>query len=139
MRDMTIYINFYPYENEADEKELLKLDKYAQRDMERLLEATEQIKEYRKKLFEHTQSLQSEKSRLELKIRRYKRYNGAVSYYVTLTRQYEKENMYKNIINETYSGAERHKAIARYKELKKEYPSITHIEELEKSRWECWN
>ena len=105
MRDMTIYINFYPYENEADEKELLKLDKYAQRDIERLLEATEQIKEYRKKLFEHTQSLQSEKSRLELKIRRYKRYNGAVSYYVTLIRQYERENMYTKIINETYTGS----------------------------------
>lgn len=136
MRDMTIYINFYPYENEADEKALLQLDKYAQRDLERLAEAAEKIKEYRKKLFEHTQSLQNEKSRLELKIRRYKRYNGAVSYYITLTRQYEKENMYKKIIDETYTGQERHTAIARYKALKKEYPNITHIEELEKNRWE---
>ena len=42
----------------------------------------------------------------------------------------------ETIIQETYPGTERHKAIKRFEALKKEYPGAKAIKDIEKRNWE---
>ena len=135
--DYTIYIHLHPYENEAREKELKQLDNWAVRDIERLEETIKTLKDYRKQLYEHTQQLQELESRLQLKLKRERRYDNKVHYYVTVKRIYPaNERMYNDIISEHYDGTQRHEAIKRYEQLKKQYPGIEAIKDIKKGRWE---
>lgn len=135
--DITIYIHLYEYENEARENELKRYDAWAARDIKQLEETIQKLKDYRKQLYEHTQKLQELDSRLQLKIKRERRYNGKVYYYVTIKRIYPaNEKMYNDIINEHYEGTDRHAAIKRYEQLKKQYPGIEAVKDIEKGRWE---
>ena len=137
MRDDTLYVRFHPYENEARESELKQYDTWAARDIQRLEESIEKLKEYRKELYKHTQKLQEMESRLQLKIKRERRYDNKVHYYVTVKRIYPaNERMYNDIISEHYDGADRHSAIKRFEQLKKQYPGIEAIKDIEKGRWE---
>ena len=95
------------------------------------------MKEHRKALYEHTQQLQELDNHLQLKLKRERRYDNKVHYYVTVKRIYPaNERMYNDIINEHYDGSDRSKAIKRYEQLKKEYPGIESIKDIEKGRWE---
>jgi len=135
--DIRIYIHLYEYENEARENELKRYDAWAARDIKQLEETIQKLKDYRKQLYEHTQKLQELDSRLQLKIKRERRYNGKVYYYVTIKRIYPaNEKMYNDIINEHYEGTDRHAAIKRYEQLKKQYPGIEAVKDIEKGRWE---
>ena len=138
MRDeIRLYIHMYPYENEARISELKQYDTWAARDIRSLEETIIKLKEYRKELFEHTQQIQELESRLQLKLKRERRYDNKVHYYVTVKRIYPaNERMYNDIINEHYEGADRHVAIKRFEQLKKEYPGIEAIKDIEKGRWE---
>lgn len=135
--DLTIYIHMRPYENEARIVDLKNMDQWAARDIQRLEETVQILKEYRKELYEHTQRLQELESRLQLKLKREKRYDHKVHYCLTVKRIYPaNERMYNDIINEHYDGSDRSKAIKRYEQLKKEYPCIEAIKDIEKGRWE---
>ena len=138
MRDeIRIYVHMYEYQNEAREGELKQYDAWAARDIKHLEETIEKLKEYRKELYQHTQQLQGMESRLQLKIKRERRYSGKIYYYVTVKRIYPaNEKMYNDLISEHYEGADRHTAIKRYEQLKKQYPGIEAIKDIEKGRWE---
>ena len=135
--DLTLYIHLHPYQNEARENELKQYDTWAARDIQRLEETIQALKEYRKELYAHTQQLQELESHLQLKLKRERRYDNKVHYYVTIKRIYPaNEKMYNDIISEHYEGADRHTAIKRYEQLKKQYPGIEAIKDIEKGRWE---
>ena len=135
--DLTIYIHLHPYENEARIGELKQMDNWVVRDIQRLEETINTLKEYRKALYEHTQQIQELDNHLQLKLKRERRYDNKAHYYVTVKRIYPaNERMYNDIINEHYGGADRHEALKRYEQLKKQYPGIEAIKDIEKGRWE---
>ena len=140
--DLTVYIRLHPYENEARINELKQYDQWAARDIQRLEETINTLKKYRKALFEHTQAIQDLESHLQLELKRYRRYDNKVHYYkvhyyVTVKRIYPaNERMYNDIISEHYDGTQRHEAIKRYEQLKKQYPGIEAVKDIEKGRWE---
>lgn len=135
--NLTVHIYLYPYQNKAQISELAKDDARAVKDIERLEETIARLKEYRKELYEHTQKLQGMKSYLQLKLKREKNYYNKVNYYVTIKRLYpDNADMHQNIIYETYAGTDRHAALKRFEALKKEYPGIEAIIDIEKGRWE---
>jgi hypothetical protein len=113
----------------------MDLDKHALNDIKRLENEIEALKQYRKDLYEHLQQVKSMTSKLLLHLRRYKRYNGKVSYYITIDRIYE-NGITEKVINEEYEGTERNRAFKRYNELLKQYPNIEATKDIEKSRWE---
>ena len=135
--DYTVYIHLLPYQNEARESELARLDQHAVHDIERLEETITILKEYRKQLYEHTRQLQELDNHLQLSLKREKRYSGKVFYYLTIKRVYPtNERMYQEILSERYEGPERFTALKRFDILKKQYPGIEAIKDIEKGRWE---
>ena len=130
-----ICVNMYQFEKQASMKELLHYDKYAQRDIERLQNIIDELKEYRKELYEHVQQVQSMTTILKLSLTRRKDYHGKVFYYLRIEKVYS-DNMTVSELSETYAGTERHKALARAKALQKQYVGIETEISIEKSRWE---
>lgn len=137
MRDDYISLNFYlwPYKNETDQQKLKKYDDYLVRDLDRLQAAINQIRDHRKKMFEHIQKLTASQYTLKLSLIRRKDYYGKVFYYITLAKIFP-EIGGQDIIQETYPGTERHKAIKRFEELRKQYPGAEVIKNVEKGKWE---
>lgn len=130
-----IYVNMYQFEKQASMKELLSYDKYALRDIARLESIIDELKEYRKELYNHVQEVQSIATRLKLSLARRKDYHGKVFYYLRIEKVYG-DNMAVCELSETYAGTERHKALARVKVLQKQYVGIETEISIEKSRWE---
>ena len=130
-----VYINAYEFKGTADIKRLLQYDKHAQSDIERLESIIEELKEYRKELYNHVQEVQSIATSLKLSLTRRKDYHGKVFYYLRIEKVYG-DNMAVCELSETYTGTERHKALARIKELQKQYVGIKTEIDIEKSRWE---
>ncbi len=121
MREEYIPLNIYlwPYKNETNPQQLKKYDDYLVKDLDRLQAAIKQVEDHRKKMFEHIQKLSSSQYSLELSLIRHKDYYGKVFYYITLSKIFP-EIGNQDIIQETYPGTERHKAIKRFEALKKE-------------------
>lgn len=128
-------IHLWPYEHETNIKQLQKYDNYLKRDIADLQAAIKQIEEHRKKIFLHTQKLASSQFSLKLSLIRRRDYTGKVFYYIALSKVFSEIGEQK-IIDETYPGTERHNAIKRFEELKKQYPRAEHIKDIEKARWE---
>lgn len=90
------------------------------------------------KLFEHSQKVQQSPTHKQICLKREKNYyNNKIFYYVTLSEVFEDfQETYtttnkKTLTQNKYPGTERHKAIAQYKALKKQYPyaeAITNID-----------
>lgn len=137
MYDNCIKLNIYlwPYEHETNIKQLQKYDNYLKSDIADLQAAIKQIEDHRKKLFLHSQKLSSSQYTLKLSLSRRKNYNGKVFYHIALSKVFSEIGEQK-IIDETYPGTERHNAIKRFEELKKQYPGAEHIKDIEKARWE---
>ena len=56
---------------------------------------------------------------------------------VSVAKIYEESGISPEItLEETYSGKERAAALKRFEKLKKQYPSIEHIKEIDKYKWE---
>ena len=137
MREEYIPLNIYlwPYKNETNPQQLKKYDDYLVKDLDRLQAAIKQVEDHRKKMFEHIQKLSSSQYSLELSLIRHKDYYGKVFYYITLSKIFP-EIGNQDIIQETYPGTERHKAIKRFEALKKKYPGAKAIKDIEKRNWE---
>ena len=73
--------------------------------------------------------------KLLLTLKRYKRYQGGVEYYITLTKTLDDGTQVKEL-SETYTGKERRQAIARFEALKKQRPGIEAVKDIEKKSWE---
>ena len=111
-------------------------DSEAVSDIARLQETINKLKEYRQMLYERAQFIESAQYTRVLYIKReYHYYSKTVSYHVGIAREYKEMD---DVIEQEdkFPGKERHKAFARFKELKKQNPGIATIEETEKGKWE---
>jgi hypothetical protein len=131
---------FYIYHTHPNKhntaKEVLQADKRAARDIEELQEAIDNLKQIRTALADRYNELATMPYTYSLELTRYHGWRGSnITYTVRITRVYEDESTAEEL-RETFPGKERHKAIARYKELQKSHPGITCSMDIEKSRWE---
>lgn len=96
----------------------------------------EYMKEYRQALATRYAQLSTAVYKLRLELKRQAGWYGrGVTYYVTIYKTFE-DGTEITELSEHYPGKERHKALARYEELKKQRPGIEAVKDIEKSSWE---
>lgn len=114
-------------------------DKKAQDDIKGLLEFVEMLKEYRKTIFDRAQELLTAGYAMQLKIKREVDcwQNNKKFYIIEVSKILDLKNAEPvSVLKETYEGKERHTALKRFEQLKKLYPNIEIIKDIEKGRWE---
>ena len=117
-------------------KEVLQADERAARDIKELQIAIDNLKEIRAALAARYNELATMPYTYTLELKRDHGYRGShISYIIRILKVYEDKSTAEEL-HETFPGKDRHKAIARYKELAKSHPGITCIMDIEKSRWE---
>lgn len=117
-------------------KEVLNADQRAARDIEELQNTIDRLKELRAALADRYNELSVMPYSLTLELTRYKGWRGhCVTYTVRIFRTYEDKSESVEL-RETFDGKNRHKAIARYKELAKTHPGINCKMDIEKAQWE---
>lgn len=117
------------------------LKRYADEARRAIKEAEELIaflKEYQKDLCTRYQEIVSTNYTLFLLLKRHVNiYTGAKTYEITISQRYTENNIRDvHTLREVYEGRDRHKALKRFEELKKQYPNIENAMEIEKHRWE---
>lgn len=95
----------------------------------------EALKEYRADLVKRYGELATMPSTERLLLERIPSSGRGVMYYVHLFRDYE-DGTTVCTATERFEGRERHKAIARYEELRKQRPGIAAEKRIEKRQWE---
>ncbi len=134
--EIRLYGYLYPFKNITDIDRLKDYDEYSTRFIAEAEAAIEKMKVYRKALFIHTQYLSQAPYTLELKLLRERRYHdNKVYYFVTLQKVFDGIGK-RDVISESYHGTERSTAIKRFEELKKQYPGVEAIKDIEKRSWE---
>lgn len=112
-------------------------DRHAAQMIAEYKETLELLEEYRKTLFDRYQEIVSAPFKLVLRLERYVHYSGTKSYIITLSKRFEGNKIDdEEIKRETFEGKERHKALKRFEELRKEYPTTETEIDIEKKRWE---
>lgn len=114
-------------------------DKRAENTINDLLEIAELLKEYRKNLFERAQEFLTAGYAMQLKIKReIDCWRGNKKFYVIeVLKIIDLPNADPvPVLKETYEGKERHTALKRFEQLKKLYPNIETIKEIEKRSYE---
>ncbi len=114
-------------------------DKKAVNTINELLELAELLKEYRKTLFERAQEFLTAGYAMQLKItRNIDCWNDNKKFYVIeVLKILDLKNAEPvTILQETYEGKERHTALKRFEQLKKLYPNIETIKNIEKRSYE---
>ena len=96
------------------------------------------LKQYQQDLCARYQEIAATNYTLFLLLKRHvNSYTNAKSYEVTICQRYTENNIKDvQILREVFEGRDRHKALKRFEELKKQYPNIDNAMEIEKQRWE---
>lgn len=115
-----------------------RADSMARQDIAYLEGVIKQLKDYRVQVAKRAALLETAPYNLQLSIIRRKPWRtDPVTYSVTISRIYLDESIRPlEILRETYPGKERHKALARFKELQKQYAGIETVVDIEKGKWE---
>lgn len=116
-------------------EEVAAFDKDAARVIEECQTLIEQMTAYRQDLTLRYGELSTMSNHTVVKLQRYRGYNGVISYYIRFMTVYEDGTKFETAC-ESFSGKERHKAIARFKELKKLHKNYEFIEDIAKKEWE---
>ncbi len=114
-------------------------DKKAVNTINDLLEFTELLKEYRKTLYDRAQEFLTAGYAMQLKITRdIDCWNGNKKFYVIeVLKIIDLKNAEPvSVLKETYEGRERHIALKRFEQLKKLFPNIEIIKDIEKRSYE---
>ena len=82
-----------------------------------------QLREYRQDLAKRYNDLATMPSTISIELQRYKSYYGNVEFYIRHWTTYS-DGTKTETETEKFSGKERHLAIKRFKELKKQFPGI---------------
>lgn len=118
-------------------KDLLYYDRAAKRGIQEAQKIIKDLEEYRMQLAERSQTLLTAKYSRVLSLVRRAEWKGNKYYDVAITRHYEDDSIEPQAeLKETYRGAERHKAFARFAQLQKENPGIKTEKDIAKGRWE---
>lgn len=110
-------------------------DREAARLIAQLEGLAEALKEYRGDLVKRYGELATMPSTERLLLERLPSSGRGVMYYVHLFRDYE-DGTTVCTASETFEGRDRHKAIARFEELRKQRPGIEAEKRIEKRQWE---
>ena len=94
-----------------------------------------QLIDYRQALAARYNALATMPSHDSLTLQRYVNYSGRITYYVRHFRHYE-DGTTVETETETFTGKERHKALARFDDLLKQYPGIEATRDIERKSWE---
>ncbi len=114
-------------------------DKKAVNTINDLLEFVEILKEYRKTLYDRAQEFLTAGYAMQLKITRdIDCWNGNKKFYVIeVLKIIDLKNAEPvSVLKETYEGRERHIALKRFEQLKKLFPNIEIIKDIEKRSYE---
>ena len=95
----------------------------------------EYMSEYRQDLAARYNQLATMPSRRRLKIERYINYDNKKFYYIRHFTDYD-DGTSVETETETFPGKDRRAALARFAELKKQYPGIVAEMDIEKKSWE---
>ena len=115
-------------------KDIVYRDKSAEQDIKRLEKIIDNLKDYRKALAARYAQLETMTYTERLEIERYPGGNG-IKFYIRIVRTYE-DGTTENTLQETYTGKERHAAMKRFEELKKQHPGMEATKDLERRSWE---
>lgn len=132
----------YFYFRRADKIETFdkvqQADKDAQEKIASLYTWIELLTEYRKTLYARAQEFCAADYSMKLTLHRRIEYRTKKKYYiVSLIKIINAPNTNPiSLRYEEFNGTERHKAIKRFEELKKQYPNIETEKDIEKSKWE---
>ena len=115
-----------------------RADSMARQDIAHLEGVIKQLKDYRVQVAERAALLETAPYNLRLSIvRRRPWHTDPVTYSITISRVYLDETIRPlDILCETYPGKGRYKALARFKELQKQYAGIETVVDIAKSKWE---
>ena len=96
------------------------------------------LKEYRKTLYARAQILCAATYHLRLRIKRtIDSYRNKKWYTVSISKIYDDNGIAPEItLEETFAGKKRSTALKRFEQLKKQYPNIEYIKEIDKYSWE---
>lgn len=115
---------------------IVNYDKSAARTIAECRQLIDQLTEYRQALAERYAQLATAAYRDRLELRRNPGYRGKpVVYSVQIVRTYE-DGTTETPLSETYTGADRRKAFARFAALQKERPGIDTIQDTDRRAWE---
>ena len=131
----TLYVNCYRPDKLSTVAEILQNNERASRTIAELESYITALREYQQELAKRAAQLETMGYKLLLTLERYKRYQGGVEYYITLTKTLDDGTQVKEL-SETYTGKERRQAIARFEVLKKQRPGIEAVKDIEKESWE---
>lgn len=95
----------------------------------------EAMSEYRQDLAARYNQLATMPSRQRIKLERYVNYNNRKIYYIRHFTDYE-DGTSVETKTETFPGTERRAALARFADLKKNFPGIVAEMDIEKRSWE---
>lgn len=115
-------------------EEVAALDKNAAQIIAECKTLIEQMTAYRQDLTLRYGELATMSSRTVVTLKRYRGYHS-ISYHINFTVIYEDGTEFETA-SENFSGKERHKAIARFKELKKQHKNYGFVEDIAKGAWE---
>ena len=134
--DLTLRCYLIDPTKKTDTSQLLYLDSYAARAIAAAESLIETLKEYRKAIAERFAQLATMPYTIRLELVRRAAWNGkGVTYHITITKTFE-DGSTVDELQENFTGKERHKALARFEELKKQRPGIEAVKNIEKSPWE---
>lgn len=114
-------------------------DKEAEEDIKDLLNFAEVLKEYRRTFYDRAQEFLTADYAMQLKItRNIDRWKDNKKFYVIeVLKIFDLPNAEPvKVLEETYEGKERHTALKRFEQLKKLYPNIETIKDIDKRSWE---
>ena len=94
-----------------------------------------QMKEYRQDLAKRYNQLETMAYSERVELERNPRLYSGVSYYVRIVRKYQ-DGTEITVQEEHFPGKERHQAIKRFEEIKKQRPGIEAAKDIEKRSWE---
>lgn len=132
----------YFYFTRADKIETFnkvqQADKDAQDKITSLYTWIELLKEYRKTLYSRAQELCAASYTMKLTLRRrVDSWNNKRYYDITIVKIIDAPNARPvAVLSEEYNGKDRHKALKRFEELKKQYPNIETEKDVDKKQWE---
>lgn len=114
--------------------EINSMDKQAASTIEACKATIERLQDYRKAIAERYSQLETMSYSDRLELERYPGHNG-ITYYVRIVRTYADKTKIETL-SENYDGKERHKAIKRFNQIKKERPGIESVMDIERRSWE---
>ena len=94
-----------------------------------------QLKEYRQDLAKRYNQLETMAYSERVELERNPRLYGGVSYYVRIVRKYQ-DGTEITVQEEHFPGKERHQAIKRFENIRKQRPGIEAAKDIEKRSWE---